>query len=301
MARTPARGLPLVPLAVYALMMLLPLLCLATATQASAAVPTNGCVTKLRKSTGGFWQCSFADDFTGSSLSSSKWSPQRTDMTGFTDPMHNGCFVNHPKNISVSNGTLKLTARKEIEPFTCESTHGDFRTSYTAGMVSTFGRFAQTYGRFEIRARTWSTRLPGLQTALWLWPRNATRYGDWPASGEIDIAEIFSRYSDRAVPYIHYSEAAPDPNVTRHDCMIADISAFHTYVVEWSPTSIKIIYDGKTCLVNNSWKPKSPLIRPQPFDHPFVVALTQGLGVDFDPEVTPLPATTEVDYVRVWR
>jgi hypothetical protein len=42
----------------------------------------------------------------------------------------------------------------------------------------------------------------------------------------------------------------------------------------------------------------------QTFDQPFMVALTQALGVGdnaFDPSTTPLPATTEVDRVRVWK
>jgi hypothetical protein len=46
------------------------------------------------------------------------------------------------------------------------------------------------------------------------------------------------------------------------------------------------------------------LVKPQPFDQPFFVALTQALGQNgnaFDPNTTPLPATTQVDHVRVWR
>jgi hypothetical protein len=50
--------------------------------------------------------------------------------------------------------------------------------------------------------------------------------------------------------------------------------------------------------------------RPSPtspaWSHPFFVVLTQALGVEgtgnaFQPGVTPLPATTEVDWVRVWQ
>jgi hypothetical protein len=43
---------------------------------------------------------------------------------------------------------------------------------------------------------------------------------------------------------------------------------------------------------------------PAPFDQPFFILLTQALGVgtnQFDPATTPLPATTSVDYVRVWK
>ena len=64
-----------------------------------------------------------------------------------------------------------------------------------------------------------------------------------------------------------------------------------------------MVFDGQTCLVD-SWDPADPLVKPQPFDQPFMVALTQFLGVQgnaFDPATTPLPATTNVDYVRVWK
>src|SRR5262249_2014815 len=125
----------------------------------------------------------------------------------------------------------------------------------------------------------------------------------YPASGEIDVAEMFSNYPDRAIPYIHYNPAGSDPNMTNTNCLISNLADFHTYAVEWTPSSIKVIYDGHTCLVDN-WSPASPLSGSQPFDQPFFICLTQALGIGdnaFDPSTTPLPATTEVDYVRVWQ
>jgi beta-glucanase (GH16 family) len=261
------------------------------------------CGTPIPKATGGYWQCTFADAFGGKALDPYKWIPQRTDTSGFTNGP-TACFVASPNNISVSNGTLKLTARKEPSPFTCKNPLGDFRTQYTSGMVSTYGgRFSQTYGRFEIRARVSSAKVPGLHSALWLWPVNATRYGPRPASGEIDIAELYSAYPDRAIPYIHYIPSEPDPNVTNTSCMIPNPAAFHTYVLEWTRSAIKIIYDGKMCLVD-TWHPAAPLVSPQPFDQPFFIALTQALGVGtnaFNAASTQLPATTEIEYVRVWK
>ncbi len=64
-----------------------------------------------------------------------------------------------------------------------------------------------------------------------------------------------------------------------------------------------ILYDGKTCLVDR-WDPAAPLVAPEPFDQPFFLALTQALGVNtnaFEPGITPLPATTQIDWVRVWK
>lgn len=261
---------------------------------------STGCVSGIPKDTGGFWQCTFFDDFKGSSLDPSKWIPQRTDRSGFGDGT--SCFVDSPNNVSVSNGTLKLTSREETSSFTCNDPLGNFTTRYTSGMVSTWGRFSQAYGRFEVRAKISPTQVKGLQSSLWLWPLDASRYGAYPASGEIDIAEMYSAYPDRAIPYIHYKSASSDPNVTNTNCLISNLSAFHNYAVEWTPSSIKIIYDGNTCLIDH-WNPTNSLTQPQPFDQPFLIALTQGLGSGgnaFDPVTTRLPATTEIDYVRAW-
>lgn len=168
-------------------------------------------------------------------------------------------------------------------------------------MVSTYGMFSQAYGRFEIRAKFPAAKVAGLQSALWLYPQNLT-YGPWPGSGEIDIAETYSKYPDRAIPYIHYNEPIYDPTVTNNYCMISNLGSFHKYVAEWTPTAITIKYDGAICMVHKI-NPVAPLSGSAPFDQPFFVALTQALGVGdnaFDPATTPLPATTQVDYVHVW-
>ena len=262
--------------------------------------PPVGCGGELvPRATGGYWNCTFDDEFSGTSLDRSLWNVQTTAASGF----HSGpeCFVDDPNNLAVAGGVLSLTVRKEAAPFTCASPTGSYTTQYTSGTVNTFGRFAQAYGRFEVRAALPAATVKGLQTSFWLWPQNMTKYGPtWPESGEIDIAEMYSLYPTLAIPYIHYVAAAPDPNVTSYQCTISDVSAFHTYAVEWTTASITVIYDGRTCLVD-SWNPLG-LVRPAPFDQPFMVALTQALGIGgnaFDPATTPLPATTRIDYVRV--
>ena len=255
--------------------------------------------TQIRKSTGGYWQCTFADDFNGTGLDTGKWLPQRTDTSGYVNGL-TACFVDSPNNVSVSGGNLNLTARKEAAPFDCVPS---FSTQYTSGMVTTYARFSQTYGRFEVRARVSSAKTSGLQTSFWLWPVDSSRYGAYPASGEIDWAELYSEYPDRAIPYIHYNPAGSDPNVTNNNCLISDPSAFHTYAVEWTSSSIAIIYDGRACLMDR-WNPAAPLTAPQPFNQPFFILLTQALGVGtnaFDPSTTVLPATTQIDYVRAWK
>ena len=45
-------------------------------------------------------------------------------------------------------------------------------------------------------------------------------------------------------------------------------------------------------------------IAPQPSNQPFFINLTQALGLatnNFNPGTTPLPATSEIKYVRAWK
>ncbi|HWF49197.1 MAG TPA: glycoside hydrolase family 16 protein [Solirubrobacteraceae bacterium] len=274
---------------------------------AAAAAPSCGGEILAAKPGGGTWACAFDDEFSAGALNTSWWVPQVTATSGFTTgPVGaEACYVNSPNNISVSGGALHLTARKEAAPFMC----GWFATQYTAGMVSTYTNFSQTYGRFEVRAKLPQTTAAGLQETLWLWPSNDTLYGAWPGSGEVDFSEFYSQYSNLDIPYIHYNYDASTVNaathtntVTSYTCPIS-LSQYNAYAVVWTPGSFTITINGKTCLVDN-YIPNGGLTSPAPFNQPFFVALTQALGIGtnaFSPATTPLPATTSVDYVRVWK
>jgi beta-glucanase (GH16 family) len=277
-----------------------------TTTPAPPSGPNCGGVNPV-KANGTPWTCTFDDEFSGTTLDSTKWIPINSAASG-----NNGggaCFVSTPNNISQANGVLTLTARQEAAPFLCPTPSGGFTTSYTTGEVATYTKFSQTYGRFDVRASFPAATVAGLQSALWLWPDNALKYGAWPTSGEIDIAEEYSIYADRAIPTIHYLydpysvNTVTNTNVsTNYYCMINDVHAFHDYTVEWTPTTMTILYDGNTCLIDN-YKAYAPLTGSAPFDSPFFVALTQSLGVQTNAVTasTPLPASTQIDYVRVWK
>jgi beta-glucanase (GH16 family) len=260
---------------------------------------TPNCGAKIAKPTGKPWRCTFADDFDGTTLDVSKWGFLTTEASNLRGG--NDCWVDDSKNISVGGGLLRLTSQREDSPFTCTLTNGEtYQSQVSSGSVSTYGRFAQTYGRWDIRARFPKVTLPGSQSALWLTPyRN--RYGEAPASGEIDVAEFYSLYPDRVVPYVQYNPSSADTTVTNTRCFVPDPSNFHTYSLVWSPGRIVITIDGVTC-VDHKIHAASPLSGSQPFDQPFVVNLAQAMGVGTNEAIegTPLPLTTEVDYVHVW-
>jgi beta-glucanase (GH16 family) len=261
------------------------------------------------------WVCTLDGEFDGPDLDLSTWIPQTTAGSSFTTgpSSYRACYVDDPQTVSAANGVLDLTVRATKDPFTCtDPAHGDFTTQYQAGEVTTRTTFSQTYGRFEVRAKLPQTTAKGLQETLWLWPEDSMRYGPWPQSGEIDFAEFYSKYYWVDNPTIHY---ALDPSTintqtnvnvyTTSHCYL-DYTAFNTYAVEWVPGRITLLLNGSTCLVDNYQPSNVPA--PAPFDQPFYLALTQALGIvvgkddnAFDPAVTPLPATLQIDYVRVWQ
>jgi beta-glucanase (GH16 family) len=283
-----------------------------TPTETSPA-PAGDCGgTTLTKPDGSAWVCSFDDEFDGTSLNRSAWVPQVTSGSNFTTGKapYRVCYVDNPDTISESGGYLRISVVKTAAKFTCAGSNvfKNFSTQYQGGEVMTYKLFSQAYGRFEVRAKLPQITVPGVQETFWLWPDNPTKYGAYPGSGEIDFAEFYSQYADRYIPYLHYDynkltvNTSTNTNIVTNDytCLI-DVTQFHNYVVEWQPGRITLTYDGNTCLIDN-YKP-SNVASPAPFDQPFFLSLTQALGVGTNSPTasTPLPATTLVDEVRVWK
>jgi beta-glucanase (GH16 family) len=288
----------------YVLTAALVALPVATTIQPSSAAAGPDCGPTVRKVDGTPWVCRFSDEFNGTTLDGSKWVAQQTAISGNSGNKAD-CWVDRPANISVGGGALRLTSRKEAKPFLCTGPKGNYRTSYTSGGVTTWGRFEQTYGRWQIRAKFPKVDVIGSHGALWLYPRKSA-YGDWPLSGEIDIAEFYSRLPDRVYPVIHYrAKGRSNLTTSTKGCMVADPWNFHLYTAEWTKTTIRIWADDKLC-VNHTLNPHYPLTGSQPFDRPFVTNLTQTLGAGqnrfrrIGRNPTPLPLQTQIDWVHIW-
>jgi beta-glucanase (GH16 family) len=258
----------------------------------------------------GTWNCTLDDEFNGTSLDTNTWSPMTTYGSAYKtgSAFNKVCYVDSPQTISESGGYLNLSVIA-TPPYQCQGTITTSEANELGGMVDSFGKFDQQYGFFETRASMPPVDIPGLQDTLWLYPQNETLYGPWPDSGEIDYAEWYSKYPNNDVPAVHYPGSDQDPNEQADNCVISGQSPagqFHTYALLWTPTTMTTYYDGTACMTD-TYAPyvTNPDTAPEPFNQPFFLNFTAALGEDegdsYRPGQTPLPATMQIDWVRVWQ
>ncbi len=263
----------------------------------AAKVPTDGCGVRPRRPDGGYWSCTFVDDFDGTTLDRTTWVPQTLFATGDASSGY-ACYDDDPSVVSVSDGTLNLSVRQSATALPCAN--GLPATVYRAGSVTTYHLFSQQYGRFEARFRTTATSVPGLQESWWLWPDDRDPFAQltWPLNGEIDIAETYSAHPDLGVPFLHYGESdngGPIPGTnTAWGCEAAR-GVYNTYALEWTASRLEVLVNGRSCLVNTSGD--------SAFRKHYILNLTQALGTGANAltAATMLPAVMNVDYVKVWK
>ena len=270
-----------------------------TTATTTAAGPTryDACGAQPRKADGSAWSCSFDDEFDGTSLDRTKWVPQTAFVTGDATAGY-ACYVDSTNNVSVAGGSLHLTIRKEPAAVPCGSPTSKVTSVYTAGSISTYHLFSQQYGRFEARVRPAATTATGLHEAFWLWPDDRfPSTVSWPQAGEIDISETYSVSPNLSIPFLHYAadSGGPQPGLNTAWNCTAYRGQWNTYTLVWGPSRLEILVNGRTCLVNTSGDPA--------FMKPYIVALTAALGQGNNvmTAATPIPATMDVDYLRVWQ
>lgn len=236
------------------------------------------------------WQ----DEFDGESLDLSKWSYQIGDGCDISPDLcgwgNNELQWYRQENVEVSEGTLKITARRE-------NSNG---RNYTSARIRTIDKGDWTYGRFEARIKLPAGR--GLWPAFWMLPTDEV-YGGWPQSGEIDIMELIGSEPATIHGTIHFGPLWPNnrqsgESYELHTGRFSD--DFHEFAVEWEPNEIRWYVDGYLYArkTNSDVAPSR-----WPFDQDFHFLLNVAVGGNWpgSPDgTTRFPQTMEVDYVRVY-
>jgi hypothetical protein len=200
----------------------------------------------------GNWVLTFDDEFNGAELDLSRWTPH--------DPREQQSKSFAPEAVAVSGGQLHIAV---------------------PGVVSTFGTFSQTYGRFEIRCRVRAGR--GLRPRLLLLP---------VPPGPLPKIEVFET-TGSSPSKVFFANRWGTEQTERSfgDSLIApDLSiGFHTLSIEWDRDRITWFIDGKEKFKSVDGVPRQPMY------------LLLDLAVGRPDESTALPASFDIDYIRVYQ
>jgi len=253
------------------------------------------------------WELVWSDEFDGTELDSSKWSPDLWAPRKVND--EDQAYTDRDRNLRIEDGMLVIEAHKE-----------DYEGgSYTSGRVHSAGKGDFLYGRFEVRAKL--PRGQGSWPAIWMLPSDPYKYSTtckdgedwqgsgtcdaWPNSGEIDIMEhvgyqmghIHGTVHNKAYYWVNWEQR-------KGRILVDDVDErFHVYALEWSPERIDIFVDDSHYFTyvneGTGWQ-------AWPFDHPFHVILNIAVGGAWGRAGGPIddtifPQRMFVDYVRVYQ
>ncbi len=239
----------------------------------------------------------WSDEFDGNgAINSNKWFHQTQLIAGNSwannEVQH---YTNRTDNSYVSGGTLKLVAKKE------SFTDQGHTKQYTSARLNS--KFAFKYGRVEVRAKLPS--VAGTWPAIWMLGKNINEAGgfwynegfgtNWPACGEIDIMEPNIAKTEILGTWHWNNGSGYQMNSAYVNKSNAETSQnFHNYILEWSPSEMKIYIDNTSI---------NQMTTVNPFNEEFYIlfniAMGGSLGGTIDSNFTE--DTMEIDYIRVYQ
>ena len=251
-----------------------------------------------------FDQLVWSDEFDGQSevsvdLDNTKWFKQTYPILG-GQSWANGevqHYTDRMDNSYISNGTLKIVAKKETY-----TNSNNVTKNYTSARLNS--KYAFTYGKVEIKAK-----MPfgvGTFPALWMLGQNITETGGywaathgttaWPDCGEVDIIEHWGDNQDFVQSALH-NRSSFGGTVNKGGQKITNASTeFHIYTLEWSEDKMIFSVDGN---VHYTYNPSIKNIENWPYSAPqyllFNVAILPNITAGFT------ESTMEIDYVRIYQ
>lgn len=227
------------------------------------------------------WQ----DEFDGDALDTTRWSSHIVNLPGaLSQRYHNYDYANYiaDDDVLVSDGTLKLRAQKR----SIQGEDPAWPFEYTAGWITTNGKFSFLYGLVEIRAR-----FPG---GAGMWPTFWLMGTDETWGPEFDIAEYFGgeQRLHLGLMYTEYPLITWDSS----NFIAPTWTDWHTYALDWRPGAADFLVDGQIYkTIQADYVPAKPMY----------IILNNGVGsptgaAGAPDENTIFPNLFEVDYVRVY-
>lgn len=237
------------------------------------------------------WVQVWADEFNGNDVDGNSW--QKINK-GNNPNNELQFYTTRAQNIEVSNGTLKLIARKE------SYSSGGIQRNYTSGKIDSQNKLTFKYGKFEARMKL--PRGKGTWPAFWMLGQNISSAG-WPKCGEIDVMEHAQDLNNlgAAIHTQAYNHTIGTQKTGTYQISDYD-TGFHIYGVEWSAEKLSFKVDGNAYFTITKAQLGSTEAQ-WPFDQPFFLILNHAVGGAWGgtPDDSLYPHTTEVDWVRVYQ
>lgn len=189
----------------------------------------------------------WSDEFDGTALNESNWSIEVSGTGGGNQELQ----YYRRENVSVADGNLVLTARRE-------NYEGK---SFTSGRINSNQKAAFKHGIMQARIK-FPITANGLWPAYWMMGSDINKYG-WPRCGEMDIVEMghfnalpsgkYAGWQDRYFSgTLHYGPSASNQdhqqNSQEFDSekfeAIGPVEGdYHIFTVEWDGEYIYMYYD----------------------------------------------------------
>ncbi len=211
---------------------------------------------------GGSWSLKWSDEFTGTTIDSTKWNVQNYSNYG-KDNFEDQCYLS--SNATVAGGNLSLTAKRQTVTGCDVNPNGGSTYYWTSGMLTTRKQggtkkydFVQGYIEARIKAPRGNPYWP----AFWLVSNGEDGQPGWPAYGEFDITEMYGGVPDATFGTLHYAspsrvQTSPDsyniatktPNGslgTRVPPLVTGATNdWHVYGFKWGANRLTWYVDGK--------------------------------------------------------
>lgn len=258
----------------------------------------------------------FEDNFDGTQIDDSKWRVIE-GVVRDTKGSHEKQWYS-PKNIYVSEGTLKVEARREsLQNMRYEIWEKDRMVPYTdsfeysSGEIDSREQFG--FGVYEIRCKI--PRGKGFWPAFWM-------YGEKDGiNNEIDVFEfwnqrgIFTKLSKNKLARVHNMTAHYKGRMSQKNYVGPEFSEdFHVFRVVWDECRIEWWMDGSFKRRITRYKKMRPYdidcgdlksqndLEENVFPRDSVMGIIANLAIqskDAAPDdSTPFPAIMEIDYIR---
>jgi beta-glucanase (GH16 family) len=215
----------------------------------------------------------------------------------------------------LSSGTLSLWGHQPHNQCTGNAWYGcervgnptNFINPVQSGRLRSVQSFNLRYGRVEVEARM--PKGDWMWPAIWMLSKN-NAYGEWPASGEIDLVESRGNLdlqdeegNQRGHTYagatLHWGPYLPHNGWEKTEDYRTGTwaDAFHRYILEWDDSSLRIFFDDDLVLETvppaggfwemgnadwglpdeqNPWQGSSSTVAP--FDREFYLIMNVAVG-----------------------